>query len=62
MGIQFHPEVTPGSLQEMVSHGRHELVKARHVQSEEEIVGISPQQYQVLSSLMGEVMTFLTEK
>jgi GMP synthase-like glutamine amidotransferase len=62
MGIQFHPEVTPASLQEMVSHGRHELVKARHVQTEDEILGIKPQQYKVISSLMGEVLGFLTEK
>jgi GMP synthase-like glutamine amidotransferase len=59
IGIQFHPEVTPESLQEMISHGRHELVKARHVQSEEEIMRVKPQQYQVISSLMGEVLEFL---
>jgi GMP synthase-like glutamine amidotransferase len=60
IGIQFHPETTPGLLEEMVLHGRHELVISRHVQSEKEILGVRPQQYQVIQSLMGEVLAFLT--
>lgn len=62
IGIQFHPEVTPELLQEMVSHGRSELIKSRFVQSEKEILGIRQQQYQIISSLMGEVLTFLTAR
>jgi GMP synthase-like glutamine amidotransferase len=60
IGIQFHPEVTPGLLKEMVVHGRKELVVSNYCQSETEILGIRPQQYQVMSSLMGEVLDFLT--
>lgn len=60
IGIQFHPEVTPALIQEMVSHGRQELASAKFVQSEEEILGVGTQQYQVISSLMGEVLSFLT--
>jgi GMP synthase-like glutamine amidotransferase len=59
VGIQFHPEATPALLQEMVSHGRSELVVSNYVQSEKDILGIRPQQYHVISSLMGEVLTFL---
>ena len=59
IGIQFHPEATPALLQEMVSHGRYELVASSYVQSEKDILGIRPQQYHVISSLMGEVLTFL---
>jgi GMP synthase-like glutamine amidotransferase len=59
IGIQFHPETTPALLNEMLSHGRQELVKSGYVQSEQEILAIRPQQYQVISSLMGEVLTFL---
>lgn len=60
IGIQFHPEITPALLKEMLSHGRKELDPATYVQSEQEILGIRPQQYQVVSSLMGEVLAFLT--
>jgi GMP synthase-like glutamine amidotransferase len=59
IGIQFHPETTPALLQEMIPHGRHELVPSNYVKSEQEILGIRPQQYQVISSIMGEVLTFL---
>ena len=62
IGIQFHPEITPVLLQEMVSHGISELDASRYVQSEIEILGVRSQQYQVISSLMGEVLTFLTGK
>jgi GMP synthase-like glutamine amidotransferase len=62
IGIQFHPEITPALLMEMLSHGRQELVKSDYVQSEQEIQGVRPEQYQVISSLMGEVLTFLTGK
>lgn len=59
IGIQFHPEATPSLLNEMLLHGRTELDRSRFVQSEKEILGIRPQQYQVLGSLIGEVLTFL---
>lgn len=61
IGIQFHPEVTPDSLNEMLSHGRQELIKSDYVQSEKEILDIRPQQYQVISSLMNGVLEFLTK-
>ncbi len=60
IGIQFHPETTPELLQEMISHGHEELVKSRYIQSEKEILGVRPEQYQVIQSLMGEVLAFLT--
>jgi GMP synthase-like glutamine amidotransferase len=60
IGIQFHPETTPGLLYEMISHSRGELSAARYIQSEKEILGVRPEQYQVIQSLMGEVLAFLT--
>ncbi|MBD3582212.1 type 1 glutamine amidotransferase [Flavobacterium selenitireducens] len=38
LGIQFHPEATPASIAQMVINGRDELVSARFVQSETEIL------------------------
>lgn len=37
-GIQFHPELDTALLQSMITNERHELIKARYVQTEEEIM------------------------
>jgi len=39
VGLQFHPEITPGLLEQMVAEGRHELTKDRFVQSADRILG-----------------------
>jgi GMP synthase-like glutamine amidotransferase len=33
LGLQFHPEVTPGIIRDMVAHEGHELVPAPYIQS-----------------------------
>ena len=38
LGIQFHPEVTPGIIRDMVLFEGHELVPAPYIQSAEEIL------------------------
>lgn len=60
IGIQFHPEITPVLLQEMISHGRRDLVSSRYIQSKKEILGVKREKYQVIRSLMDEVLVFLT--
>ncbi len=39
VGLQFHLEVTPDTLAEMVKNGRHELVPGKYVQVERTITG-----------------------
>jgi GMP synthase-like glutamine amidotransferase len=39
LGLQFHPEVTPKSLKEMINHVGNELVPAQYIQSAGEILG-----------------------
>lgn len=39
LGLQFHPEVTPLSLQSMVEHGKEELTETRTIQSPDTILG-----------------------
>jgi GMP synthase-like glutamine amidotransferase len=39
LGLQFHPEVTPLSLQNMVEHGKEELVVSNTIQSADAILG-----------------------
>lgn len=40
-GIQFHPEVDAGLLQSMIANEKHELIKAKYVQTEEEILNVN---------------------
>jgi GMP synthase-like glutamine amidotransferase len=59
IGLQFHLETTPVLLQEMVTHGRSEIIPAKFVQSETEILGVAQEKYLALNQLMREVLTFI---
>jgi GMP synthase-like glutamine amidotransferase len=56
VGLQFHLEVTPESVGEMVAHGRHELVPDRFVQSEAAILEAPPTRYAEANRIMDEVL------
>lgn len=38
LGLQFHLEVTPESLKEMIKHGKDELTEGKYIQNEENII------------------------
>ncbi len=38
LGIQFHPEVTPGIIRAMIDHEGHELIVAPYIQTAEQIL------------------------
>jgi GMP synthase-like glutamine amidotransferase len=57
VGLQFHPEVTPVLLEQMVAEGRHELQAAGFVQSAEAIVAGA--QYRKSGVVMRGVMDHL---
>jgi GMP synthase-like glutamine amidotransferase len=59
IGLQFHLETTPESARAIVGHCRHELVPAKCVQSEADILSASPEQYAQINALMGEVLSYL---
>jgi GMP synthase-like glutamine amidotransferase len=59
IGLQFHLETTPESAREIVTHCRAELAPAKYVQSETSILGVAPEKYQAINSLMTEVLSFL---
>ncbi len=61
VGLQFHLETTPEAAQELVTHGRHELVPAPFVQSAEEILAAPPQRYRRINRLMEQVLEFLSQ-
>ncbi len=60
IGLQFHLEMSPKSIRDIVSHCRHELVTAEYIQSEADILSapseISDNAYAVLSA----VLSYLT--
>ena len=60
LGLQFHLETTIESARAIVAHCRAELQPAPYVQSETDILAVTPEKYQVINDLMGEVLTFLT--
>lgn len=38
MGLQFHLEVTPQSMQQMMDHGKEELVEGTFIQNESTMI------------------------
>lgn len=59
IGLQFHLEITPISVNEIVSNCREEIVPAKYVQTEEEILSASSDRYKLINDLMGSVLAFL---
>jgi GMP synthase-like glutamine amidotransferase len=62
IGLQFHLESTPASARDLVANCRDELIPAKYVQSEDQILAAGAQTYQSINRLMGEVLAFLLQK
>ncbi len=60
IGLQFHLETTPQSARDIVASCRAELLPARYVQLEEEILAAPETTYRAIHSLMGGVLNFIT--
>lgn len=60
IGLQFHLEMTPDSVKEIVTHCRTEIVPSVYVQSEAAILGVSPTKYHEINELMAKILSFLT--
>lgn len=59
IGLQFHLETTPESLQEITSNCRAELVPSVYVQTEASLLATPPAKFQAINDLMAEVLSFL---
>lgn len=62
IGLQFHLETTPDSARQLVDNCRDELIPAKYVQSEEQILAAGEETYQPINRLMGEVLAYLTAR
>lgn len=60
IGLQFHLETTPESLQALITNCRAELVPSTYVQLEEAILAVPLGMYQTVNRLMAEVLSFLS--
>ncbi|MBE0555639.1 MAG: amidotransferase, partial [Proteobacteria bacterium] len=59
-GLQFHLEMTPQAVRELVGEGSDELVSARCIQSEAEILSAPAERYAENNRLMAALLSFLT--
>ncbi|WP_022669016.1 type 1 glutamine amidotransferase [Desulfospira joergensenii] len=60
VGLQFHLETTPTSLQGLVANCRDELLPSEFVQAEEKILSAGAEQYNSINQIMEQVLIFLT--
>ena len=57
VGLQYHLETTPQSVNALIQHGRHELVNAPYVQNESEIRS-QPIRYKFLNGEMNRLLDY----
>ena len=62
IGLQFHLETTPKAAREIVSHCRDELVPAKYIQTEEEILSTKQERYKSINQRMDRILSFLLRK
>ena len=60
LGLQFHLETTPASVEALIANCSHELAPQRYVQSEAQLRAAPDQAYRAINALMAEVLKFLT--
>ncbi len=61
IGLQFHLETTPHSVQAIVTNCRQEILPSMFVQPEALILDQPPETYKVINELMDKVLHFLTK-
>jgi GMP synthase-like glutamine amidotransferase len=59
VGLQFHLEMTPRTVRELVDAGRGELAPARCIQSAEKILSAPLERYAENNRLMADLLSFL---
>jgi GMP synthase-like glutamine amidotransferase len=60
IGLQFHLETTPASVDLLIQHGRNELVGGPYIQTEQAIREAPASSYAVINQLMREVLYYVT--
>lgn len=60
IGLQFHLEMTPGSVRAVLDNCRGDLHPSRFVQSESDLLSATLQRYQAANALLSDVLEYLT--
>lgn len=60
IGLQFHLETTPESVELLLEHCHHELVRGKYIQGERSIREQSERTYNDINRLMGNILNYLT--
>jgi GMP synthase-like glutamine amidotransferase len=59
IGLQFHLETTPESLDRMTANCRNELIPGRYIQTEKEMRQVPPAQYEKVNAIMSEILSYI---
>lgn len=59
IGLQFHLETTPAAVRDLVDHCGDDLIPARFVQSQDEILGVGDDVYGSLHTMMSDLLQYL---
>ncbi|MCU0561977.1 MAG: type 1 glutamine amidotransferase [Desulfobacterales bacterium] len=59
IGLQFHLEATPESVDQIIRYCRGELVAGEYVQTEQDLRAVPASAYGDINRLMGEVLNYL---
>jgi GMP synthase-like glutamine amidotransferase len=59
IGLQFHLETTPQSAEDIIANCRDELIPSRYVQTEEEMLSATPEQYQSINQVMRGILSYI---
>jgi GMP synthase-like glutamine amidotransferase len=62
IGLQFHLETTPESLEDISIHCGNEIVEAEFVQSANKMASVSKENFVVINQLMNDILSFITRK
>lgn len=60
IGLQFHLETTPESVEQLLKHCGDELVRGRYIQGERAMLAQSERCYNDINRLMGNILNYLT--
>jgi hypothetical protein len=61
IGLQFHLETTAQSAEALVAHCRDELIEAPYIQTEEDILAATIEQYESINRLMVDILEYLQQ-
>ena len=59
IGLQFHLEITPASAEALVTNCRDELVPGNYIRTEDEILSVPKERYNVINELMNKILEYL---